>query len=192
MHNLIKKCIYNIKNLLCMKNNKIMPLRDKEEIIKKDISNYIKNIKFNLRINSVNGYLEIFFIKGKIILPILENNSWNEIKRNIDRKLKIIKQKRGEKNSMKQNNTFECIICYKHILEYNKNIICLKCTAVWCLDCYTKIINNDMGIVKCPLCRYDYGCTFDPIIVYPNCILRFCIKIDGDINTDIFSILYYN
>ena len=106
MQDFFKNCICDtstniktiIQNIIGIRSSNIMPIDKKYENTRQSIYTYIPGIKFDLRVNAVNGYLEVFFVKDEIILPILEDNSWNEIKRNIDRKLKIAEQKVQNQN----------------------------------------------------------------------------------------------
>ena len=162
--NKILNCFINI----IYKKNRVSPYKIKNEILKHKINNYFENIEIDIRVNKKNGYLELILIKKNITIPLLEDNTINEIKRNIDKKLKI-----------SQKDISECIICFNPIKQIEKNIICLKCTAIWCLTCYIKSLHFSEGLIKCPYCRYDYG------LIEKQ---RRNIKRN---KYDIFSILYY-
>jgi len=103
------------------------------------IKEYIPNVSIKLLKNE-EGELEIIFINQKAILTILKNNTWDEVKRNIDAKLKNIK---------------ECEVCLTNI--NTKIVSCNKCSKYVCYECYINIIKSNKGISKCPYCRFEIG-----------------------------------
>lgn len=172
--NKILNCFINI----IYKKNKVVPDQIKHETLRCKIQYYYKNIKIDIKINKRNGYLELIIIKKNIIIPLLEDNTITEIKRNIDKKLKI-----------SQKNVSECIICFNPIMHIEHNIICLKCTAIWCLDCYIKSLRFSGGLINCPYCRYDYGLIKKKLNSRRN--TQFDLLDIKQNNSNIFSILYY-
>ncbi len=105
------------------------------------IKEYIPDEKIQFKKHE--GKLQIVFINKKTILTILNCNTWEEIKNNIDEKMKN-----------KQND--ECSIC--SIQEKQKQKIkCSKCKSEWCVLCYVNIFKSNNGLIKCPFCQFVYG-----------------------------------
>ena len=107
------------------------------------IIDYLPNEKIHFKKNDITGYLEIIFTNKKAIMTIIENNTWDEIKRHIDVKMS------NERND-------ECYICSTEGLK-KQRVTCPKCASEWCVNCYVSIFRTNKGIIKCPFCRFAYG-----------------------------------
>lgn len=92
---------------------------------------------------SLSGLLFVEFPDLFSELTILENNTWDEIKRNIDQKLTFFG---------KTNET--CPLCMEECVCL---VTCNKCTHFTCDTCYIDIIRTNKGIHKCPFCRNEIG-----------------------------------
>lgn len=124
----------------------------------RQIINYIPNEKIKFR-KSDEGLTELYFINHHSMMTILYENTWDEIKRIIDSKIK-------------QTNNEDCLICFSSIK--NRSISCNKCSNRWCIKCYADIFKANKGLVVCPFCRYTIGTimnSFQVEIRYNN-ILR--------------------
>jgi hypothetical protein len=77
---------------------------------------------------------------------IIKDNTWNEIKKNIDLKSQGI-------NSL--NN--ECTLCFEKTVFL---VSCNKCANINCCACYIDIIRTNRGLHKCPFCRHEFGKRF--------------------------------
>jgi hypothetical protein len=84
-------------------------------------------------------------------MTILEENTWDEIKRHIDAKLS------NEKSN-------ECSICSTNVI-IKRRVSCTKCASDWCIDCYINIFRTKKGIIKCPFCRFTYGNQFPDYMI---------------------------
>lgn len=78
---------------------------------------------------------------------IINNNTWDEIKKNLDLKSKGIST---------LNN--ECSLCFEKTICL---VSCNKCANVNCSKCYLDIIRTNRGLHKCPFCRHEFGRRFD-------------------------------
>lgn len=121
----------------------------KIEIIEKLINNIYPNDTFMFeKMLSIYDEKIKYFTKIMIndicSITILPNNTWKEIKRNIDTKLK----------NMNENNKIECMICLD---TECKSVSCNKCSNFYCVLCYVEIFKKNKGIIVCPYCRYSIG-----------------------------------
>lgn len=82
---------------------------------------------------------KIIFEDGREI-TILYDNSWDEVKRHIYKKL--------------EQNYGDCSICFNNI---SQNVSCPKCSNNFCVECYINIFKSNKGLIKCPHCRFTYG-----------------------------------
>ena len=110
------------------------------------IKEYIPSEKIRFQNNNFTGNTEIVFTERKAILSILKENTWEDIKRNIDNKISNIKP-------------VECSICLSKKIQKRK-VCCPKCSFDTCASCYINIFRTNKGIIKCPFCRYTYGNEF--------------------------------
>ena len=79
-------------------------------------------------------------------MSILKDNTWEDIKRNIDNKISNMKP-------------LECSICLSEKIQKQK-VSCAKCSFDLCVGCYINIFRTNKGLIKCPFCRYTYGNVF--------------------------------
>ena len=126
----------------------------------RQIINYIPNEKIKFG-RSDEGLPELYFIEYHSMMTILPDNTWDEIKRIIDSKIK-------------QTNDKDCLICCS--LIKNKSVSCNKCSIRFCLKCYADIFKANKGLIVCPFCRYTFGRIMHPFEVEQcyNDILRDC------------------
>ena len=110
------------------------------------IKEYIPSEKIRFQNNNFTGNTEIVFTERKAILSILKENTWENIKRNIDNKMSNIKP-------------VECSICLSKKVQKRK-VSCPKCSFDTCAGCYINIFRTNKGIIKCPFCRYTHGNEF--------------------------------
>lgn len=127
-----------------------MSKSERNSIIHK-IKEYLPNEKIQFRKHECTNDLQIIFTDKKAIMTILEENTWDEIKRHIDAKL-----------SNKKSN--ECSICYTNVI-IKRRVSCTKCASDWCIDCYINIFRTNKGIIKCPFCRFTYGNQFPDYMI---------------------------
>lgn len=110
------------------------------EIIKNLLLKEYKNIRFKFVRNV--GTLEMVVVINDIYtITLLSNNTWNEIKRNIDQKIS-------------ENKDEICYICSEKMI---KPVSCNKCSKSYCCMCYINLFKNNRGIITCPNCRYSIG-----------------------------------
>ena len=113
----------------------------------KRIREYIPNEPIQFKRNVGNGELEIHFINKKSIMTVLEENTWQEIKRHIDVKLS-------------NDQSDECSICSTREALNIRRVTCTKCASEFCIDCYIQIFRKNKGNIKFPFCRFTYGHEF--------------------------------
>lgn len=106
----------------------------------------IKKTYFNQNIlfEKPNG-LDLYSIKigPNIKITICPNDSWLDIKKNIDSKLL---------NSNQCENI--CRLCTK---EMETKTACNKCKKTCCIECYIVGFKKNKGIIKCDNCSYTFG-----------------------------------
>jgi hypothetical protein len=112
-----------------------------EEILKQKIREYIPKEKILFYTDENNGLLTIKFLKTKATIAILKDNTWDEITKHIDTKVK-------------KRKDIKCVNCNNESL---KNMTCPKCTADVCAYCYVSIYKLKKGIFECPTCKYSHG-----------------------------------
>ena len=91
-----------------------------------------------------SGKLELWFKEKNSMMKILQENTWDEIKRNITAHLT------NDKSTI-------CSICSTEDAIKLRRIFCNKCASNWCIDCYINIFRTNKGLIKCPFCRFTYG-----------------------------------
>lgn len=118
------------------------------EILHK-ITQYIPNEKIKFRKHPYTDNLEIIFENHLSIMTVLKNNTWEEIKRHID---KIM-----EPNSTRAGDCAICFMPKKHDVSCAKcsNTHCSDCSD--CSDCYINIFRTNKGIIRCPFCNHTVG-----------------------------------
>ncbi len=109
-----------------------------------NIISYIPNEEIKFRKHETTGNIELVLVKYKSVLTVLVENTWDEIKRNID-------------NIMNKAIFEECQICMTTDNIQLLRCRCNKCASPWCYQCYINIFKSNKGIIKCPFCRYSYG-----------------------------------
>lgn len=121
--------------------NNIEEYNTKCDIIKKLIKSQYKNslVKFE-QLNKIS--LIHVVIDNRIKFALMPNIKWNEIKKEIDLKLKCAY---GEK------------ICSKCMSEMKCVTICNNCSSQTCLECYIDSFRLNKGIIKCEICNYLFG-----------------------------------
>jgi hypothetical protein len=122
-----------------------MNTRNSNSIIHK-IKEYLPNEKLQFKRNEYTNNIEVFIIDKRATITVLEENTWDEIKRHID--VKISNEK-----------PIECSICLSKDIIIRR-ATCTKCARDWCIDCYINIFRTNNGIIKCPFCRFTYGNIF--------------------------------
>tara|TARA_B110000483_G_scaffold237885_2_gene313495 strand:+ start:9763 stop:10953 length:1191 start_codon:yes stop_codon:yes gene_type:complete len=116
----------------------------------KQIRNYIdttyNNTHIEFQFNRMHPLpsleLNLFSGTNSIILSILDDSTWNETKRSIDKTV-------GRLANPSQKR--ECGICFETIQTLT---VCSKCSAEYCSECYINLIKAGQGIVTCPFCRF--------------------------------------
>lgn len=111
----------------------------------KKIEKYLCNETIQFQWNEITGDLQLYIIKLNkpiILLTLLINKKWNEIKKTIDKKLSI-------------EISNDCSICLKDNIKYST--FCVQCNGEICINCYIEIFRLNQGIFICPYCRYTYG-----------------------------------
>jgi hypothetical protein len=99
-----------------------MSKSERNSIINK-IKEYLPNEKIQIMKHEGTNDNQIFFTDKKAIMTILEENTWDEIKRHIDSILS------NEKSN-------ECSICYTNAI-IKRRVTCTKCASDCCIDCFT-------------------------------------------------------
>ena len=122
------------------------------KMIKNKIINEFKNYKFDFIRNPNTLEIEII-IDNNSVITILHDNTWDEIKRHINKKILGFKG--------------DCGICCKKI---NKNVTCNKCSNNCCVNCYINLFKFGKGIITCPYCKYSFG------ILTPDYMMDVCIN----------------
>lgn len=125
---------YNIENWSQYKSNSELIIK----LIKKTYPD--QNILFEEPIG-----LDLYSVKigTNIKITICPDNSWLDIKKNID--LKLL-------NSNQCENI--CEICKK---EMETKTACNKCKKTCCIECYINNFKKNKGIIKCDYCSYTFG-----------------------------------
>ena len=108
------------------------------------IKEYIPDEEIIFRRHPITKDIEIVFIKTRAIMTVLKNNTWDEIKRHIDLKMKKI-------------DIHDCSICFTDEGMKKRVVSCPKCSNYWCINCYIDIFKTNKGLIICPFCRYTYG-----------------------------------
>lgn len=98
-----------------------------------------------LKFNRKDGNPLIFFSNRGAVLTILEENTWDEVRRRIDSVMS---------NDRCITNIRICSICSN---RQNEMVACAKCAKDSCIDCYINIIRTNKGFSKCAFCRYTMG-----------------------------------
>ena len=115
--------------------------------LKKDIKETFPDIKPKYSFNPFTKNHEVSFIDlnspSLITLSILEDSTWIDIKKNIEKRIAFYKENYGLP---------ECLICYEKITSVVG--YCRMCTLIYCYDCFMKILIANSGIHICPQCRY--------------------------------------
>jgi hypothetical protein len=112
-----------------------------QEIIK-----YIPNEKIEISLSMLDEIL-IDFIDKKADLTILKETTIEQIKRHIDLKI----------NTNFLIDTL-CEICED--TKYTKTtskVGCSRCAKKFCMKCYFNMFRINLGISKCPFCRFEFG-----------------------------------
>jgi hypothetical protein len=91
----------------------IIPKSTIDDILQK-IREYIPNKKYDICQNSITNNLELYFPDKNLTIIILQNNTWDEIKRIIDFKLNITPA------------LTECPICLEKLLNHG---YCSNCSV---------------------------------------------------------------
>ena len=117
-------------------------LKQKRNEMVHNIIQYLPNQKIKLSNQELTGEIKVIFTQKNCCITIKKDNTWDEVKRNIDNIFKILEK------------TFECTICF---IESNRITSCNKCSSSWCIKCYINIFRANQGIIKCPFCRYEIG-----------------------------------
>lgn len=78
-------------------------------------------------------------------ITLLPDNTWDEVHRNINKKINNSKDKTKEDS---------CSICFE---EINIPVSCNKCSQYFCGECYIKLFRHNNGIITCPNCRFSFG-----------------------------------
>ncbi len=121
--------------------------RRHNEIVHK-IMDYVKNQKIQFSKCDYNDkYLNVRFTSKTnycVKVTIMDDDTWDEIKRRIDSRLNYKKER-------------DCSICSNTFENKIKAVHCKKCSVVYCTDCYINIFRTNKGIIKCPFCRFEFG-----------------------------------
>lgn len=98
----------------------------------------------NILIEEPSG-IDFYSVKigSNIIITIMPEESWINIKKNIDLKLS---------NSNQYDNI--CRLCG---LEMKAKTACNKCKKTCCIECYIKNFKANKGIIKCDNCSCTFG-----------------------------------
>ena len=123
----------------------------RNEVIRK-IIDYIPDEKIQFCKN-LRGETELYFPDRNSMMTILEENTWEELKRIIDSKTRH------------QFRATQCEICLHAHLMQRASISCSKCAKRWCVGCNIKMFKNNKGLSKCPYCRYAIGVVIPDMIV---------------------------
>jgi hypothetical protein len=119
-------------------------LKNRHNDIVHKIMNYVKNQKIQF---SKDNFLKVRFTSKTnycVNVTIMDDDTWDEIKRRIDIRLNYKREK-------------DCSICFNSFENTIKVVFCYKCSKVYCTDCYINIFRMNMGIIKCPFCRFEFG-----------------------------------
>lgn len=122
------------------------------------INNTFTHEKYNNIYNNEIKFFTKITINNNTKITVLPNNTWKEIKNNIDTKISNL-----HKNI---NNTNECIMCFKNM---NARVLCNKCSKIICIPCYIELFKIGQGIIVCPFCNYSVGDTI-PTHMMDDCI----------------------
>lgn len=111
------------------------------DLIKKLIKLTYKNFQIEFEYLEENNALGVCLDKIVKIL-IYPNNSWIDIKINIDTQLK---QTMGNHICDECNDKIKCLAS------------CNNCRSVICVECYINNFRTNKGIIKCKICSYSFG-----------------------------------
>jgi hypothetical protein len=82
-------------------------------------------------------------INSNITITIMPDDSWIDIKKNIDLKLSSLNQYEN--------------ICRLCKMEIKAKTSCVRCQKTCCIECYIKNFKTNKGIIKCDNCSYKFG-----------------------------------
>ena len=115
------------------------------EVVKKLIVSTYPNIKIDFKqINRMD--LVYLIIEDIIKIGLLPGENWNQIKSNIDRKLKLV--------MYNGNNVKCCELCSQDI---KAKASCNFCHKICCIECYIDTFKKGKGIIKCGFCSKKFG-----------------------------------
>ena len=103
------------------------------------IREYIPNELIGIRWDKEVNKVRIMFPNKNTSMVLTEYNTWDEIKRIIDKNM--------------EGKPSECPICYSSDIIGDKSAMCYMCSTVWCLKCHFDMIKQNYGVVSCPFCR---------------------------------------
>lgn len=111
------------------------------------IKEYIPNELIQFKKHEITGDLQIHFPKYGAIMTVSDDDTWEQIKRHINKKIS-------------NQIDHECSICMTSETIKIRKVSCAKCASDWCIDCYINIFRINKGIIICPYCRFSYGNEF--------------------------------
>ena len=123
------------------------------DILKNLIISKYKNTTFEFVKNIDTLYIEVI-INNDSKITLLPNNTWGEVTRHIDKKIKGFEG--------------NCPICFEKMI---KAVSCNKCSNNFCSNCYIKLFKVGNGIITCPHCRHRTG-IHTPEHMINECVLQ--------------------
>ena len=118
------------------------------------IIDYVPTEKIKFSNLEWTGELKVFFTIKRVLISIVEDNTWDEIKRHIDVKLSDKKDK-------------DCSICDNTFAGKIGRVTCNKCAGEYCSNCYINIFRIGKGIMPCPFCRDTIGVEHPDYLIEP-------------------------
>lgn len=111
-------------------------------LIKKLINSTYKNS--HIKFSQLSNIDLLYVVVDNIVkISIMPDSSWNNIKNDIDEKLK---QTLGNRMCEGCKGNIKCLAS------------CNKCKTNICLECYIDNFRIGKGIIKCNFCSYSFGC----------------------------------
>jgi hypothetical protein len=120
-------------------SNEVDKYNKRCDVIRRLILTTYADTTFEFIRNTDTLYIEVN-INNNSKISLLPNNTWDEVKRHINKKIKGF--------------TDDCIICCE---KMENSVSCPKCSNNFCGKCYIKLYRVGKGIITCPHCRREEG-----------------------------------
>ena len=136
-------------NITGVQINDVEKYNKKCDVIKKLIKSTYPSI--DISFEQINRLDLVFMnIENIIKIALLPDETWNQIKSNIDDKLNTI----GFNQLSKPYAIEYCELCSRNI---RAKASCNFCHKICCIECYIDSFKKGKGIIKCGFCSKKFG-----------------------------------